>query len=263
MIQVLIVDDEAPARGELAYLLGRLLPAATLREAANGKAALELAEATAFAVVFLDITMPGLNGLAVAAALLARPDPPLVVFATAHDQYAIRAFELAAVDYIVKPFDERRLAQTVERIGRILAERELAARHHQALANYLSQAGQPQDAAPALTRLWGQRENENRALVDFQAILWIEAIDKKVYMQTVAGERLLLRESLKELEPRLAPHGFARSHKAYLVNLNHVAEIVPWFSGGYLLRMADGAASELPLSRRYAAALKQRAGLRP
>lgn len=260
MIQVLIVDDEAPARGELAYLLGRLLPEAALHQAANGQAALALAEATAFAVAFLDITMPGLNGLAVATALLARPDPPLIVFATAHDRYAIRAFELAAVDYVVKPFDERRLALTVARLRGILAERELAARHHQALADFLGAAAPP-DAPPALNKLWGQRPNENRVLVDFQAILWIEAVDKKVYMRT-AGERLLLRESLKELEPRLAPHGFARSHKSCLVNLNHIAEIVPWFSGGYVLRMDDAAASELPLSRRYAAALKKRAGLR-
>ncbi|HEY1015444.1 MAG TPA: LytTR family DNA-binding domain-containing protein [Herpetosiphonaceae bacterium] len=257
MIRILIADDEAPARGELAYLLGRLLPGAALHEAAGGRAALELADATPFAAAFLDITMPGLNGLAVAAALLERPEPPLIVFATAHDQFAIRAFELAALDYIVKPFDERRLAQTVARITRLLAERELAASHHQALAAYLGQ-----QAPPALPRLWGERENENQVLVDFQSILWIEALEKKVYLRTGAGERLLVRETLRELEPRLAPHGFARSHKAYLVNLNHVAEIVPWFSGGYLLRMADAARSELPLSRRYAAALKQRAGLR-
>jgi DNA-binding LytR/AlgR family response regulator len=209
-------------------------------------------------VLFLDINMPGPDGLEVAAMVMDGPEPPLIVFATAYDEHALRAFELAALDYVVKPFDERRLTQTMERVRQALAERGQLVKRQAALREYLSQA----TGSHELTKLWGQRENESWALVDFGDVMWIVAEAKKVYAHTAAGDRLLVRQTLKELEPRLVPHSFARVHKGYLVNLDHVAEIAPWFSGTYVVRMSDETRTEIPMSRRYAAQLKETTGWR-
>jgi DNA-binding LytR/AlgR family response regulator len=249
-MKILIADDETPARGELRYILESLAPEAKICEAANGAETLDLIEAEPFDVVFLDIHMPGLDGLAVASMLMEGPEPPLIVFATAYDEHALRAFELAALDYVVKPFSEKRLAQTVERLQHAMAV--LLEQRQEALRAYL------RESAPQirLTKLWGRRANENWALVDFKDILWIVAEDKKVFANSAAGEKLLLKQTLKELEPRLAAHKIVRVHKAYLVNLDYVSEAVPWFSGTYLLRMNDSARTQIPMSRGYAAQLK-------
>ena len=257
-MHILIADDETPARSELRYILEMLAPEATFYEAANGGEALNLIEREPIEVAFLDINMPDVDGLTVAAIIMDGPEPPLVVFATAYDEHALQAFELAALDYVVKPFDERRLAQTVERVRQALGEHATLARKQAALREYLLQAAPTEE----LAKLWDRRENQNRVLVDYRDILWMEAEAKKVYMQTTLGEKLLVRHTLKELEPRLGPHSFARVHKAYLVNLDHVAEVVPWFSGAYLVRMADEARTQIPMSRRYAAHLKKMTGWR-
>ncbi len=255
-MHILITDDETPARGELRFILEDLVPEATFYEAATGSEALDVIEAEPVEVVFLDINMPGMDGLTAAATIADLPDPPLIVFATAYDEHALRAFELAALDYVVKPFDERRLAATMARVGQALDERATLAQRQSAIRRYLQQAA----PAGGLAKLWGQRENESRVLADYAEILWIEAEDKKVYITTTAGEKLLVRHTLKELESRLEAHNFARVHKGYLVNLDHVAEVEPWFSGAYVVRLADAARTEIPMSRRYAARLKEVTG---
>lgn len=253
---VLIADDETPARSELRYILESLSSEATFYEATGGDEALQIIAREPVDVVFLDIHMPGMDGLEVAATVVARPEPPLIVFATAYDEHALRAFELAALDYVVKPFDEQRLAQTMERVYQALAQREQLALRREALQKYLANA----IPTGSLTKLWGERENENWVLVDYADIMWIVAESKKVYVHTVTGEKLRVRQTLQALEPRLVERGFARVHKGYLVNLDHVAEIVPWFSRTYLVRMQDEARTEIPMSRRYAARLKKATG---
>jgi DNA-binding LytR/AlgR family response regulator len=255
-IHILIADDETPARGELRYVLENLIPDATFFEATNGAEALDHVEREPIDVLFLDINMPGLDGLEVAAMIIDGPEPPLIVFATAHNEHALEAFRVAALDYVVKPFDERRLAQTVERVRHALDERATLEERQTAMRDYLLRT------VPngGLTKLWGERENENRVLVDYADILWIVAEAKKVYAQTVTGDKLLVRHTLKELEARLSLHNFARVHKGYLVNLDHVAEVAPWFSGTYVIRIADETRTEIPMSRRYAAQLKKLTG---
>ncbi len=255
-MNILIADDELPARSELHYILKSLAPDAEFEEATNGEQALRLIEKSPVDVVFLDIRMPGLDGLAVAAMLIEGPRPPLIVFATAYDEHALKAFDLAALDYVVKPFDERRLAQTVERIQRALEERSLLEARQASVRTYLDKTVQP----AGLTKLWAQRENENWVLVDYRDLLWVVAEEKKVYVCTVAGEKLAVRQTLKELEPRLTPHNLARVHKAYLVNLDHVKEVASWFSGTFIIRMDDASHTEIPMSRSYAAQLKKLTG---
>jgi two-component system response regulator LytT len=257
-MNILIVDDEVPARGELRYILAALVPEASFYEATSGMEALRVVEDEPIDVVFLDINMPGMDGLAAAAMIADCPQPPLVVFATAYDEHALRAIELAALDYVVKPFDERRLETTMERVRRALAERTILQARQMAQRAYLTKA------APAgeLTKLWGERVTESRVLVNYSDILWIEADEKDVYMQISAGEKLRVRYTLKELEARLAAYNFARVHKAYLVNLEHVADVAPWFSGAYTIHMKDKANTEIPMSRRYAAFIKKMTGWR-
>jgi two-component system response regulator LytT len=255
-MQILIVDDEAPARGELRYILQGLAPEAVLSEAVDGAEALAKVEEEPIDVVFLDINMPGVDGLAVAATIAESPRPPVIVFATAYNEHALKAIELAALDYVLKPFDERRLEATMERVRRALAERAVLEKRQTAMREYLARTVPP----AGLSKLWGEREAGSRVLVDYRDILWIEASEKDVRMQTSAGEKLRLRQTLKELEPRLAPHNFARVHKAFLVNLDYLAEVAPWSAGVYTIRMKDKAKTEIPMSRRYAAAIKQLTG---
>jgi two-component system, LytTR family, response regulator LytT len=255
-MNILIVDDEAPARGELRYIIQGLAPEAVLTEAVDGAEALEKVESEPVDVVFLDINMPGMDGLSVAATIADSPRPPVIVFATAYDEHALKAIELAALDYVVKPFDERRLETTMERVRRTLSERAVLEKRQAAMREYLSRAA----PAAVLPKLWGEREAGSRTLVDYRDILWIEAGEKDVHMQTSAGEKLRLRQTLKELEPRLSPHNFVRVHKAFLVNLDYLAEVAPWSAGVYTIRMKDKARTEIPMSRRYAAAIKQLTG---
>jgi two-component system response regulator LytT len=255
-VNILIVDDEAPARGELRYILQSLAPEAVIQEAMDGMEALDKVEEELIDVVFLDVTMPGMDGLTVAAAIAESPQPPVIVFATAYDEHALKAIELAALDYVVKPFDERRLSSTMDRIRRALSERAVLEQRQAALRDYLARAA----PAAGLAKLWGEREAGSRVLVDYRDILWIEAGEKDVHMQTAAGEKLRVRQTLKELEPRLAPHNFARVHKAFLVNLDYLAEVAPWSAGVYTIRMKDKARTEIPMSRRYAAVIKQLTG---
>ena len=253
-MKILIVDDERPARGELRFMLGQIEASADVDEARNGEEALAHVARDHPDVVFLDIAMPGMSGLAVAAALLDDPDPPLIVFATAFDVHAVRAFELAALDYVVKPVAEQRLAQTMIRIRAALKGRDLRRQQQESVRSYL-QKSLPADA-PRLDKVWAERENETAVLVAYADILWVEADNKKTYLQTAQGERLSLRATLKELEERLAAHQIVRVHKTYLANLNHVAEIVPWFSGAYVLRMDNATGTEIPLSRQFAKVIR-------
>lgn len=261
---ILIADDEKPARGELRFILEQLDETAVFHEAKTGREALTVLEREAIDVVFLDINMPDLSGIMVAAALVENPKlwkngrSPIIVFATAYNTYAVRAFELAALDYIVKPYNEQRLAQTMVRVRQALSEQTQHAEKQTALQNYVA------SAAPRLTKLWGEQENKTSVLVDYQDILWLEAEGKKVLMKTAVAnsneQKLYVRYTLKELETRLAEHGFARVHKGYMVNLNHVAEVAPWFSGTYILRMADTSRTEIPMSRQYGKQLKELTG---
>ena len=261
-MQILLADDEKPARGELRYLLEQLEETAVFHEARNGQEALDIVAQQPIDVLFLDINMPDLSGVAVAAAIVENPAlwnagrVPIIVFATAYSTYAVRAFELAALDYVVKPYSEQRLAQTMVRVRQTLATQAERVEKQSALKRYVETAV----SATPLTKIWGEQENKNSLLVDYADILWLEADGKRVTMTTKVGQKLLLRYSVKELETRLVAHNFVRVHKAYLVNLNHVAEVVPWFSGTYVLRMADTDRSEIPLSRQYSKQLKELIG---
>lgn len=243
-MRILLVEDEALTRAELRYVLLKLEPTLTLFEAGSAPAALTLAQAEAPHAALLDVTLPGSSGLELASDLLELNAPPLLVFTTAHRAHALAAFDLAAVDYLVKPYREARVAQT---LGRLHAAKR-------------PPASRPEQESPALNRLWAARPGGGGILLDYAEVCWVEADGRAVYAQTQRGTRYALKERLRELETRLSPHGFVRTHKSYLVNLAHVTELEPWFSGAYLLRVADAKSSTVPLSRQYAKALRARTG---
>ena len=239
-MRVLIVDDEPPARRKLAEFLRRERDVEIAGEAANGTAAVELIQELQPDVVFLDVQMPGMNGFEVLETLPGRV--PFVVFVTAYDQYAVKAFEVYAVDYLLKPFDRSRLATCLSRIreqmGRDSAG-DLEARMKKLIAEATGRT--------YLARL--MVKNRGRIVfLQVRDIDWIKALSNYVELHA-GGQTYLLRETMNALESRLDPASFARVHRSVIVNRDRIKELQPWSHNDYLVLMKDG--TEIRMSRRY------------
>jgi len=236
MIMALIVDDEAPARSELRYLLAAHPEVEIAGEAASAAEALTLARDTAFDVVFLDVEMPGLSGVDAAALVRERRDPPAVVFVTAHDRYAVDAFAVEAFDYLVKPVDPERLARAVERLRERTSENAL-----------------PVEKIPVVSA--GGTE-----LLDFDQVHFVQADGDYSRVHTY-DRSYLCTASLGELEERLPAARFARIHRSYLVNLSKVAGVRRAAPDRFCLQLADAEHTELDVARRQSRQLRERLGL--
>ena len=269
-LKALIVDDEYPARKELRFLLNKFDNIEVVGEATNAQEALTLIKALDYSILFLDIEMPGMNGLEVGAKVQEMPNPPHVVFVTAYDEYAVRAFEVNAVDYILKPFDEKRLTQTINKIVKITQQHQS---QHQA-AGAVTGGGQIEqsDSAQEMAMQGGQKpqhikidripaEKQGKTiLVNESDIIFAFTEQDYVYIKTF-GDKLFTRFTLKELESRLNPSIFFRTHRCYLVNLHKVKEIIPFFNGTYTLIVEDNEKSEVPVSRAQAKKLRKILGM--
>ena len=255
MYKAIVVDDEEPAREELIALIGETgKDIDIIGEAFNGITALRLIAEKKPDLVFLDIQMPGLNGIEVAREIMSMENPPLIVFVTAYDEYAIKAFELAATDYILKPAHPRRLKKAFKRIYSLLKEK---GESNEKVKNLLSSYSDEKDK---LTRIIAQREGkDSRVLIDIEKASHFYAQGRDCFV-VVAGEELKVRYSLKEIEARLEQTCFVRCHKSFLVNIKYVKEIVPWFSGTYLIKFNDKKKTEIPVSRKYAKGFKEAVG---
>jgi two-component system response regulator LytT len=234
-LRTFIVDDEAPARRELRYLLGQIATVEVVGEAANGAAALKGIRETRPQLVFLDIQMPGLSGLELAQFLGELPERPLLVFATAFDTYALQAFEVDAVDYLCKPLTLERVARTVAKARKALAPEA---------APSAPEARHPVEPCRKILLYRGETIVPTAA----QRIIFARAEEGEVFVHAVDG-RFRTRGTLGELEQKLAAAGFVRTHRSFLVNINHVSEVIPWFNGSYKLIMDDRERSEVPVSR--------------
>ena len=315
-LTALIVDDEPLARQELQYLLDRAGGVEVIAQGANGIEAVDLIRTHRPDVVFLDVRMPGLDGFAVLRKLLTgdrRAPLPHVVFATAFDQYAVKAFEVNAVDYLLKPFDSKRLAKTLDKLrarpqdgdareepstsgaAQTAIVSEPAVPGHQApIAAQLTGPALPDEAAgqPSRVRLWELAQAKLDTLlrmVEEQAVLGAPpgaappARTGRVVVRL--GDRLLLVDqkdvcfasieegrisvvtktldgdsnvrTLEELADQLDPAQFWRAHRSYLVNLQHIREVMPWFKSTYKLRMDDRNATEIPVSRSQTRRLRE------
>ena len=237
MLRAIIVDDEAPARSELKFLLDELGSVDVVAEAASVREAIEKLKEYQCDVMFLDINMPEANGLQLANALQHLRYPPAVVFVTAYSEFALDAFKVNAIDYLVKPVESDRLAQAVARV------QENVALHAQA---------QHSERIPV-------EKGGKKILIAIDKIRFVMARDDYAYLQTDT-DRYFSTVSLAQLEKRLDGHGFFRVHRGYLVNLAMVEGVEP-VSGGTLLLTLNGVEDKIPVSRRRASVLKKALGL--
>ena len=279
-LRALIVDDEPLARQELQYLLEAVGEVDVLAQGANGLEAVDLIREHRPDVIFLDVRMPGLDGFAVLRKVLAldrRARLPQVVFATAFDQYAVKAFEVNAVDYLLKPFDQKRVLRTLEKVRARLQSPTVdpAAPPHessgQALAGRVAGAEAKLDAllrmmeeqtgvSPAAPSRIGKvvvRAASRLLLVDQKDVCFARIEDGTITIVTRTGQGDSNCRTLEELADQLDPDHFWRAHRSFLVNIHHIKEVVPWFHSSFQLRMDDKDATEVPVSRSQTKRLRE------
>ena len=238
-ISALLVDDEQLARDELSFLLKEFPEVEVLATAKNGLEAIKLIENLEPDLVFLDVQMPGLDGLGVIQKLREKNIPlPHFILATAYDQYALEAFRLEALDYLLKPIEKDRLALSIERAHKVVAE----------------QAKTAQPEAPPLkpstqrTKLLVKNSNRN-FIVDAQDVVYATIEDGLITVVATGVEGESNYRTIEELQSNLDPEIFWRVHRSFLVNINRIREVIPWFKSSFQLRMDDRKHTEIPVSR--------------
>lgn len=240
-LTAIIVDDEALARDELAYLLKDSPDIEIAASAANGLEAISQIESIEPDIVFLDVQMPGLDGLGVIRRLREQSAPlPYFIMATAFDNYAVEAFQVEASDYILKPVDKDRLAAVLDR-----ARRTLAARPSRAEAPEFEVVRPP---GGYKTKVLVRRDNRNW-IVDAADIIYATIDDGLITVVTPALEGESTYKTIEELQSSLDPETFWRVHRSWLVNINRIREVIPWFKSSFQLRMDDKKGTEVPVSR--------------
>jgi two-component system, LytTR family, response regulator LytT len=255
-LRVIVVDDEQLAREELCYQLEQVADVEVVTQAGNGVEAVAAVDRFEPDLVFLDVQMPGLSGFEVARRLLDREDDaPALIFVTAYDQHAIEAFEVNAVDYLLKPVEAARLEQALQRARRRLASE----RANPALP--------VNDQLERIVKMMSDRQvrreqvaikvGERFMLVQAEEIIFASLADESINIVTgqVAGTSNY--RTLDDLQARLDPEIFWRVHRSHLVNINKIKEIVPWFSRNYILRMKDAKGTEIPVSRSQTKRLRE------
>jgi two-component system, LytTR family, response regulator len=245
-LDVLIVDDERPARRKLARFLERASGIGTVFEAPTGRLALQVMEEFEPDLVFLDIRMPGMDGLQVLEALAGTGELPQVVFVTAHDEHAVRAFELRAADYLLKPVDEARFREALELARERVAERRAAGTRRE--LERLLEAFRGAVSTEALHRIMVTSRPGRRVLLPVARIERIQA-DRNDAVFHAGGRQYRLRTTLTELEGRLDARRFVRISRSEIVNLDRVAEVEPLDHGDFRVHLDTGEVRRM--SRRY------------
>lgn len=246
VFSAVLVDDEAPARDELGFLLKSFPEIEVLGSASNGFEAVALVEELEPDVVFLDVQMPGLDGLGVIRRLQEKGIPlPSIVLCTAYEQYALEAFRLEALDYLLKPVERDRLAQTVDRLMR-----QAAASAHSHSVNVSVPLPQ------ARTRILVKAAGKN-LVVDSEDLIYATIEDGLISVVTTQLEGETNYKTIEELQSSLDPATFWRVHRSYLVNINRIREVIPWFRSSFQLRMDDRNHTEIPVSRAQTARLRE------
>ncbi len=255
-LRVLVVDDEQLAREELCYQLEQLGNAEVVAQAGNGLEAIAAVERHEPDLVFLDIQMPGLTGFEVARRLLERDEEsPALIFVTAFDQHAIEAFEVNAVDYLLKPVDASRLEQALQRARkRLSSERPPGSAP---LNDQLERIVKMMAGRQVRREQVAVKVGERFLLVQADDIIYASLADESINIVTGQVAGTSNHRTLDDLQARLDPDVFWRVHRSHLVNINKIKEIVPWFSRNYILRMKDAKSTEIPVSRSQTKRLRE------
>jgi len=259
-LKVVIVDDEPLARQELQYLLETTGDVEVVAIGNNGIEAVDLIGRFEPDVAFLDVQMPGLDGFGVLKKLIEQKEHiPQIIFATAYDRYAVRAFEVNAVDYLLKPFDRSRVGQTLNKARARLpsfsaANEDGTAAKLDALLRLVGEAAQ---ASKPLTGKIVVRAQNRLLLVDQREICFAAIDEGAITVTTPLIEGQSNCRTLEELLDQLDPETFWRAHRSFVVNIQHIREVVPWFKASYQLRMDDPKRTEIPVSRNQTKRLRE------
>jgi two-component system, LytTR family, response regulator LytT len=257
-LSAVIVDDEQLARDELAYLIKNIGDVDVVAQGKNGVEAISLIREHNPDLVFLDVQMPGLDGFGVIKKLLDKKVPlPKIVFSTAFDQYAVKAFEVNAVDYLLKPFDRKRVAQSIQKARTKLEAASTSSDKLETLMRML-ESQKPQTSKVLL-------KAAGRLFLVNQKDICFASIEDGVISVVTSGPNGMEGQSncrtLEELLDSLDPNLFWRAHRSYLVNINRIKEVVPWFKSSYQLRLDDKKQTEIPVSRAQTKRLRELFGL--
>jgi two-component system response regulator LytT len=242
-ISTVIVDDEQLASEELLYLLKDFPDVEVVATGTNGFEAYDLIEKLEPDLVFLDVQVPGMDGLTVIRKLREKNIPlPYFILATAYDQYAIEAFTLEAMDYLLKPIEKDRMAMTIERARRAIGEKAAKAQQTESPV-----AGAPRPGLQR-TKLLVKSNNRN-FIVDASDVIYATIDDGLITIVAAGIEGQSNYRTIEELQSNLDPDVFWRVHRSFLVNINRIKEVIPWFKSSYQLRMDDKRQTEIPVSR--------------
>ena len=260
-LSALIIDDEQLARDELNFLLKNVDDVQVVAQGKNGVEAINLIREHSPDLVFLDVQMPGLDGFGVIKKLLDKKVAmPQVIFATAFDQYAVKAFEVNAVDYLLKPFDKKRVSQAVEKAKARKKDAQANPEGRlETLVKLLEAQSQPQAAGRSSKIMI--RAAGRLMLVDQKDICYASIEDGVISVVTSQMEGQSNCRTLEELLDSLDPGQFWRAHRGYVVNINRIKEVVPWFKSSYQLKMDDKKQTEVPVSRAQTKRLRELFGL--
>ena len=251
-LTALIVDDEQLARDELGFLLKSFPQVEIVGSAGNGIEALDLIQEHKPDLVFMDVQMPGLDGLSVVRRLLAEEaELPHFIFATAFDQYAVEAFEVNAIDYLLKPIEKERLQVSIER-----AQKLIEAPAHDPATRMEKLLAQLQGNVKPRTKLLVKNSNR-MLLVDANDLIYATIQDGLITIVSTYVEGQSNYRTIEELQSNLDTGTFWRVHRSFLVNINRIKEVVPWFKSSYQLRMSDKRQTEIPVSRAQTKRLRE------
>lgn len=256
-IQTLIIDDERPAREELAFLLKSIPDIAIIAQGKNGLDAVNLIKEHSPDLVFLDVQMPGLDGFGVIKKLAEKKiKMPQIVFATAFDEYAVQAFEVNAVDYVLKPFDKGRVAKAVQRAKKMLEAQASPVERLETLVEKMGAGGaRPVESDKHVKLLL--KAQQRMFLVDAEEMVYASIQDGTITIFTKDSEGVSNYRTIEELQSQLDSERFWRAHRSYLVNIDQIKEVVPWFKSSFMLKMSDKRTSEIPVSRAQTRRLRE------
>jgi two-component system, LytTR family, response regulator LytT len=252
-ITALIVDDEQPARDELAFLLKGFPEIEMAGQGINGLEAVNLIRDLKPQLVFLDVQMPGANGFAVITKLVERKIPlPVFIFVTAYDQYAVQAFEVNALDYLLKPISKLRLERAIGKLRKTIETEESTRDKIDRLVNMLEKNRQGPQKTKLIVKAAGRLH-----LVDSDEVIYASIEDGVISIVTRDFEGQSNFRTVEELQSNLDPRTFWRVHRSYLINVNRIKEVVPWFKSSFQLKMADRKQTEIPVSRAQTRKLRE------